>query len=712
MPATTKLTPFTPGKLHPADDYDEVADKLENWLNHTTPRYLESPEYRALSKANKKGKGEWFGFFMDLVIGYYNGKLASVDVHDVQEIMEDYTPRKMICSDNQAKTIVPELIAYWQFLRRECGDKKLKNAATIIAYLEGIRKNYLSIYNREGSYAGPPMEILERLMGSDNPNFIPWVDELIEEQLNQPGTAGVLRMSEGWENVLSQPSNVAELVQHVCLNDIELYGSYESDVLRDILSSGFQSLFIGVRNQEPDALEVLEILESNIPKAYEAGELVATGAKQVFRAIAPHRSHLSKKFLTFIQNWQMEHLDLEAADPEFENAEPPSPDQLRTIFNGLLEEVPHEFAAMQAIQEMLGIAPVEALALIFRELVELNDSRVGDVLSLYALDSDEQIACAALNALASHPACVGSVCLGRLVRMRNWLNGAAQKALDALVRDVRKRGVMPQAAQHKGDIVEVLMPSLDPVGSQGIMIVLKTDRAHSLVGCVLKEGTGVVDCLSTPPMPLMEIRRTKEAMKHQLGRLEKISLDLVRGLIPHYLTHQIQNGMHIEFELVHLLELIGLEDWNPRTQNLEELLPSELLAVPDETEIAKIQKRAQRWHTKAVGTGWFERDEIVHKLIDNTPPSQRVAAICDQILDGKRTIWQERMLHMALWSYYGVTKNGVNTRMRAMARDFLVMRHLLTTTMPTQDIALMRSIANRSIAVRELEELEELTVPF
>ena len=709
MPPLTNITPFTPGKLHPADDYDKVADKLESWLNTTTPQYLESPEYQALSKANKKGEGGWFGFFMDMVIGYFNGKLASVSVNDVQEIMEELTPRKMICSDNQAKTIVPELIAYWQFLLRECGNKKLKNAPAIIAYLEGIRKNYLSIYKREGAYAGPPMEILESLQGMDNPNFIPWVDELIEEHLNKSATAGVFPIGEDWGDVLSQPSNVAELVQHVCLNELELFGSHEVDALGDILGVGFQHLFMGVRNQEPDALEVLEIFEFNIPKIYGDGDLVPAGAKQVFRALAPHRSLLSKEFLSFIQNWQMEHLDLEASDPGVEEDEPPSPDQLRSIFNKLLDEVPHEFAAMQAIQNMLGIVPVEALALIFRELVALNDTRVGDVLSLYALDNDEQVACAALNALASHPACVGPVCLGRLVRMRNWFSGSVQKALDALVRDVRKRGVMPQAAHHKGEIVEVLMPPVDPIGSQGIMVVLKTNKIHSLVGCVIKEGMGIVDCLSTPPILLMELKRTKETMKRQLGRLEKVSLDLVRGLIPNYLAHQVQSGMPIEFELVHLLEIIGLEDWSPRTQNLESLLPPELLAVPDTAEIAAVQKRAQRWYTTAVGSSWFERSEELDSILDNTPSSQQVAAICDQILDDKRTIWQERMLHMALWSYYGVTKNGVNTRMRAMTRDFLVMRHLLSTAMPTQDIALMRSIANRSLSVREIEEL---TMPF
>lgn len=119
------VTPFTFGKIDPVEDYDDVIDRLNTWLDKVTPLYLSSLEYKALSKATKKGKGEWFGFFMELNIGYKSTPLAKIDAADAREIMECLFPRKLTCSDAQVKAIVSELTAFWQFLRRECGDKNM-----------------------------------------------------------------------------------------------------------------------------------------------------------------------------------------------------------------------------------------------------------------------------------------------------------------------------------------------------------------------------------------------------------------------------------------------------------------------------------------------------------------------------------------------------------------------------------------------------------
>lgn len=119
------VTPFTFGKIDPVEDYDVVIDRLNTWLDKVTPLYLSSLEYKALSKATKKGKGEWFGFLMELNIGYKSTLLAKIDAADAWEIMECLFPRKLICSDAQVKAIVSDLTAFWQFLRRECGDKNM-----------------------------------------------------------------------------------------------------------------------------------------------------------------------------------------------------------------------------------------------------------------------------------------------------------------------------------------------------------------------------------------------------------------------------------------------------------------------------------------------------------------------------------------------------------------------------------------------------------
>ncbi|MTI12041.1 hypothetical protein [Sansalvadorimonas verongulae] len=689
------ITPFSPGRTTVEEDYDKAFNKLQKWLEKTTPEYLNSPEYKALSKANKMQQGGWFSFFMEMNLGYFSGKLADLEVGDVQEIMEELIPRKMICPDSSAKTIVPELIAYWSFLLRECGNKKLKNAVFIIAYLESIKKNYLSIYRCD---VRPSFESLADFDSPDNLNFITWVDEMIEQLLDDYTTKQVLTIPAPWSEILCAPSNVAELVQHMCLNPVNTDCPERVEVIEYIFSYAFQNLFMGVRNKEADALEVLDILETNIPLAHESGELIPKSAALVFRALVPFRMYLSQEFMAFVQQWQMDDIGVAPADTP-DNGEPPSPDQLKALFVKLIEETPDEFAAMQGMQPMLGMMPARALGMIFHILAEMNDTRLGDVLALYVLDPDDDVALAAISSMRQFPGCVSGVSLNRFIRMRNWLSGKVQEALDSLVRDVRKRGVIPQSTNISSQVKDIWMPPLDGMGSQGVMVQYREGILERLSGCVFKEDIGIVDALLSPPLFKSEGRTQISMIRKTAGRLEKISPDIVRALVLNYLALHAKSGLHLDFELVRLLEVLGMENWNPEKQNLEQLLPAELLAEPDASEIEAVQKSSLRWHKTGTGQSWFVTDDGLEEILELVPARQQEAAVCDQILKGQRTLWQERLLRLALWAHHGITSKGPNKKLNVLARDFLVVRHLLGTSMPTSEIAFMKGIARLSLKV-------------
>ena len=87
---------------------------------------------------------------MDLYLNYIGGRLVDLDEEDAEEVMCDLMPRKLVCADRQVKTIVPELIAVWRFLKRVLAEQKparrLSHADAVIAFLESIRKDYLAIY--------------------------------------------------------------------------------------------------------------------------------------------------------------------------------------------------------------------------------------------------------------------------------------------------------------------------------------------------------------------------------------------------------------------------------------------------------------------------------------------------------------------------------------------------------------------------------------
>ncbi len=680
------ITLLTFGKLDPCEDYDETLEILEKWLKKTTPEFLKSPEYKSLAKVNQKGRGEWFAFFMEITLGYDGCKLADIEAVSVQETLEDLFPRKLICSDTQAKTIVPELIAFWQFLRRECGDKKLEHAAEIVSYLESIKKDYLRIYNQEDDGDEQPLIPLD-MVDKERPNFIPWVDWLISEVAFEYKKSGVLRLSADWDSMFVNPMSAFQLVQHLCLNHLELDDRVLESV-RAILTTAFQHLFMQVRNKDAEALEVLAAMENNTVLADERELLNVQGARAVFHALVAHRAFLSPDFLHFIKQWRVESSEIEMASHGA--AEMPSPDALRQIFLNMADEEPNEFLLFESLQELFGLFPVDGLDKIFPVLAESNDIRIGNVLALYVLDVEQDVALAALAALIKHPSSVGAVALNRLIRVRNWGSGLRQKQLDKLIQTVRKRGVMPAAPEQRFDIQEVWMPPVDGVGSQGVMLMLRSGSDYHLAGWVLKENAGVVDAFVSPPASKKELQAALKEAKSQV-KMEKVSAELVRLLLPTSLAKHQHSHLPVDVELVQILEILALNEWHPQDCQLETLLPAELLVEPDTTEIDRVQTASKRWPSSAMGVSWFEDSEELAELCSQYDRKNVVVAICDQILEPQRQNWQERMLRMALWASY-----SHNKRIQSKAREFVVVWHLLGSERPMRDIALMERIATGS----------------
>ena len=79
------IQPFKPGNTD--HDPDKAYAKLEVWLDKAIPAFLESPEYKKLSKANQKSEGSWFRLFMDHQLNYIGGDLCHFDEEDAAEIL-------------------------------------------------------------------------------------------------------------------------------------------------------------------------------------------------------------------------------------------------------------------------------------------------------------------------------------------------------------------------------------------------------------------------------------------------------------------------------------------------------------------------------------------------------------------------------------------------------------------------------------------------
>jgi len=122
----------------------ESEEALEEYQDYVIEEFSNSPE----GKERLKGDSE-MGFWVAQLIYYgYNHigtTLPQMEEGDVDEILLDLFPRKIsLQSPDDADDVIPELSAFWQFLKREYN---LSNANIILDFLHRIEAEFNDIMN-------------------------------------------------------------------------------------------------------------------------------------------------------------------------------------------------------------------------------------------------------------------------------------------------------------------------------------------------------------------------------------------------------------------------------------------------------------------------------------------------------------------------------------------------------------------------------------
>ncbi len=684
------IKPFQLGNIDQSEDPDAANDKLDLWLDATRPFYLESPEYQKLSKANKKGEGSWFGIFMGLYLNYIDTDLKDLDVDAAEELMLVLFPRKLICSDTQAKTIVPELIAYWQFLHRILNggkQRRLRHADSVIAFLENIRKNYLSLYKGNGNshpLADFNEVIREALSPAAEHDDNDWVADLIADAAHHlPDYKRQPSPPVHWLPLLQIP-NVAELLDHICHQGYDLTLPNASDAVFELLNCACQDLFMQIRQGNKEVQDFWSYIEQQIITSAQKNTLDPDGMRVLFEVLSTHKQFLSPEFLNFTHQWHMDHVDVMMPDEL-------TPEALEQSLQSMLEEIPDEFTLVSALHEQLAFLPAEGLKLITGALISSDKGLNGTALMM--LDDNQERAMSIVKVMNQNPSAITPVSLARLIRIRNWLAAPVKSKVDKLVQAARKKGIAPQSPQPlpASDILETYMSAVDGSGAQGAMLTFRDGKLQRLISFVLKESVGIVDVLVTPPAPKHQIQQYISMMKQQDAAAEKVSLELIHKQLPFFLALNLKSGVAIDHELVQVMELLGVESWNPESTDLATLFDPLLSGTPSPEDIASVQKRSAKWTQSAVGRSWFEVPDMIgpfRKL--NTRSDETFFA---EVIEPARGKWAERLGRMALWAYYSTNKNR-----QKQSRDYAIANWLLAhSDMPAQDISLLNAIARNSM---------------
>ena len=358
------IKPFTFDRKRYESDPDESIEELEQWLGTFLPVYYESEEFRRLSKANQRSGGQMFNMFMELNINYLGNNLAQVDKAAAREVLVSLFPRKLICSDTQARTIVPELIACWECLQRviDGGSKKpkLKHADAIIKYLKSIKKDYLEIYKRGGLLPAAQLnralfeelmdeELIDEELIDEEDSETDWVYELIDDAVQHLDS--ILESStppEHWLR-LCDYDELGVFLHEICvLEGLEGIEEHESEAVAALLGFALQSVFLRIRQGEEEAAEFWRITEQNLLHAYEEDGLAPEAMIPLLGVLASYRQHLSDDFVAFVQQWQAEDNQARHPDENF------SLEDLKAICLEMLDNVPDEFDFVRAWQDQIN----------------------------------------------------------------------------------------------------------------------------------------------------------------------------------------------------------------------------------------------------------------------------------------------------------------------------------------------------------------------
>lgn len=121
-------------QLDKISDFDEALEILEDeYIPELLDIFAESPEAKAYLEAHPDEPylGDWIGNFLHFAYTYLGVPLPKIKEKDASTVLLNLFPSKMSLADpNDADTIIPELIALWEFLQREykhCSSRKVLN---------------------------------------------------------------------------------------------------------------------------------------------------------------------------------------------------------------------------------------------------------------------------------------------------------------------------------------------------------------------------------------------------------------------------------------------------------------------------------------------------------------------------------------------------------------------------------------------------------
>jgi hypothetical protein len=134
--------------IHRLDDLDPSStrgrEELEAYQETLVNAFCEASEGQERLKADPS-TGGWIGQLIYFGFIYLGATVPGMTVADAEEIVTELFPRKTtLASPDDADTVIPELIAFWSYLKRV---HQLANADGVLTFLKQVQPKFKGIMN-------------------------------------------------------------------------------------------------------------------------------------------------------------------------------------------------------------------------------------------------------------------------------------------------------------------------------------------------------------------------------------------------------------------------------------------------------------------------------------------------------------------------------------------------------------------------------------
>jgi len=129
-------------------DYDTAIEALSDYVEELVDEFVQSPEGKAYLKTHPEMEeyvGSWIDHLLYFGYAYESVTLPRMTKDNVDAIVTRLFPNKVSLLDpEEANTTIPELTAFWQFLKRQYQHPK---ATQVLKFLKKIQPQFKEIMN-------------------------------------------------------------------------------------------------------------------------------------------------------------------------------------------------------------------------------------------------------------------------------------------------------------------------------------------------------------------------------------------------------------------------------------------------------------------------------------------------------------------------------------------------------------------------------------